>query len=125
MAAKKEKTVSKINYTTFHKKLSMNGILEFSNPLKISGDFEGSIKGSDILCVDAGAKINAHIEAPQVIVFGSVTGNIMAAEKVELHTGSTVIGNIRTPNLEIEDGVVFEGQCEMKQRSKETALSNA
>ncbi|MDH4199215.1 MAG: polymer-forming cytoskeletal protein [Spirochaetia bacterium] len=116
MAAKKEKPVVKLNYTTFHKKVKMNGILTFSKPLKICGEFEGSITGSSILYVDSGAKIKAHIETPHVIVQGEVIGNINATEKVELHSGCTVIGNIRSPNLEIEDGVIFEGQCEMKQR---------
>lgn len=116
MAVKKEKPVVKTNYTTFQKKMKMNGMLEFSKPLKICGEFEGSIKGTSILYIDAGAKIKAHTEAHHVIVLGEITGNINASEKVELHTGCTVIGNIRTPNLEIEDGVIFEGQCEMKQR---------
>jgi len=119
MAVKKEKNTSKINYTTFQKKLKMNGSLEFSNPVKICGEFEGDIQGKAALFIDVGAKITAHIQVPQLIVYGQIIGNIIASEKVELHTGAHVIGNIRTPNLEIEDGVVFEGQCEMKQKTPE------
>jgi cytoskeletal protein CcmA (bactofilin family) len=119
MAVKKEKTTSKVSYTTFQKKIKMKGSLEFTNPVKICGEFEGDIKGTGALYIETGAKIQAQIHVPQLIVYGHITGNITASEKVELHSGSHVIGNIRTPNLEIEDGVVFEGQCEMKQRAPE------
>jgi len=121
MAVKKEKPALKINYTTFQKKMKMQGTLEFSRPVKICGEFDGEIRGTGLLHIDTGAKIKAHIDVAQLIVYGEITGNIIAAEKVELHTGAHVIGNIRTPNLEIEDGVVFEGQCEMKQRTTDTA----
>jgi cytoskeletal protein CcmA (bactofilin family) len=122
MAVKKEKPASKITYATFQKKLKMKGLLEYSNPVKICGEFEGQIKGKGILYIESGAKINAHIEAPHVICLGEIKGNIVAVEKVELHTGAVVIGNIRTPNLEIDDGVVFEGQCEMKQKPAPAAV---
>ena len=101
----------------------MQGSLEFVNPLKICGEFEGDIKGTTTLYIESGAKIRAQINVSQLIVYGHITGNIFASEKVELHTGSNVIGNIRTPNLEIEDGVVFEGQCEMKQKTPEPVIA--
>lgn len=125
MTAKKEKPATKINYTTFQKKLKMRGTLEFSKSVKICGELEGEILGNGILYIDSGAKIHAHINVAQLIVYGEIIGNIQASEKVELHTGAHVIGNIRTPNLEIEDGVVFEGQCEMKQKAPEPAAVKA
>jgi len=119
MAVKKDKNALKTNYTVIQKKFNMRGSIEFQNPLKMCGDFDGDIKGSSTLYIESGAKIHAHIQVPHLIVYGQIIGNIIASEKVSLHTGSNVVGNIRTPNLEIEDGVVFEGQCEMKQQSAE------
>lgn len=104
--------------TTFAHGSSFKGILEFSRPLKILGNYEGEIKGTDALEIGAQAKINAHIEAAYVVVYGHVTGNVVASEKVELKQGAKLIGNIRTPKLEIDDGVIFEGQCEMKVETK-------
>jgi len=121
MAAKKEKLNTKLVFTNFHEKSSFNGILEFGKPLKISGKFTGEIRGSDVLLVDRTANVEAHIDVDHLIVLGKVIGNVVAAKKVELKEGASLIGNIRTPNLEIDDGVVFEGQCEMKQIPVETA----
>ncbi|MES0490693.1 MAG: polymer-forming cytoskeletal protein [Leptospirales bacterium] len=120
MAAKKEKLNTKLVYTNFHEKSSFNGILEFGKPLKISGKFTGEIRGNDVLLVDRSANIEAHIDVVHLVVLGKVVGNVIASKKVELKEGSSLIGNIRTPNLEIDDGVVFEGQCEMKQAPVET-----
>lgn len=100
--------------TTFAAGSAFKGILSFARPLRIFGKFEGEIKGTDSLEIAAQAKVTAHIEATYVIVYGHVTGNIVASEKVELKQGATLIGNIRAPKLEIDDGVIFEGQCEMK-----------
>jgi len=124
MAIKKDKPAAKINYTIFHEKSSFHGTLNFSNPLKISGKFEGEINGSNLLLIEKEAKIDAAINVTHLIVFGKVTGNIIASEKVELREGAIVTGNIKTPNLEVDDGVLFEGQCEMKQAVKTTAHSS-
>ncbi len=100
--------------TVFAAGSAFKGILQYARPLKIQGKFEGEIKGTDALEIGAQAKVQAHIEATHVVVLGHVTGNIVASEKVELRQGATLIGNIRSPKLEIDDGVIFEGQCEMK-----------
>jgi len=115
MAVKKEKPIAKTTqFTIFQKGAEFKGLLEFKKPLKICGKFEGEINGQSLLFIEKGAHIKAHINTHHLIVQGEIVGNIIAKEKVELLEGASVTGNIRTPNLEIEDGVVFEGQCEMK-----------
>ena len=104
----------KLEFTVFQAGSSFRGILKFSRPLRILGKFEGEISGDGIIEIGQGAQVEAHIRAAEIVVFGHVTGNIAATERVELHSGATLIGNIRAPSLEIDDGVVFEGQCEMK-----------
>jgi len=91
------------------------GQLKFSKSLRILGGFEGEVSGSDHLEIGPQAKIKAHIQAVSVVVYGNVVGNITASEKVELKQGATLTGNIRSPKLEIDEGVIFDGQCEMKQ----------
>lgn len=100
--------------TTFAQGSQFKGILQFTRPLRILGKFEGEIKGGEFLEIGPQAKVTAHIQASYVVIYGHVTGNVVAAEKVELRQGATLIGNIRAPKLEIDDGVIFEGQCEMK-----------
>lgn len=100
--------------TTFAHGSHFKGILQFAKPLRIMGKFEGEIRGTELLEIGPQAHVTAHIEAAYVIVYGHVTGNVVASEKVELRQGATLIGNIRSPKLEVDDGVIFEGQCEMK-----------
>jgi len=114
MAGKEPKR--RADATTFAHGSAFKGILQFANGLKILGNYEGEIQGGEYLEIGPQAKINAHIDAAYVVVYGHVTGNIVAAEKVELKQGATLVGNIRTPKLEIDDGVIFEGQCEMQQQ---------
>ena len=102
----------------FQKNSSFRGVLNFKEPLLIEGQFEGEISGEDYLEIGQSAQVKAHIVGSHIAVYGLVEGNIYAKDKVELKSGATVIGKIRTPNFEVEDGVVFEGSCEMKEQSQ-------
>ena len=112
-------------FTVFQHGSHFVGQLKFSKPLKILGSFEGEMSGSDQLEIGPQAKIKAHIEAAYVTVYGNVAGNITASEKVELKQGATLTGNIRSPKLEIDEGVIFDGQCEMKQEPVNTGAKKA
>lgn len=90
------------------------GHLDFHSPITIRGRFEGTIEGDGRLEIDKGAKVEAFLQATTIVVRGEVVGDIHARDKVELLNGASVIGNIRTPSLEVEEGVIFEGQCESK-----------
>ena len=111
MASKKERRNGE--FTAFQEKSFFRGTLNFSKPLSILGNFEGEIRGKSVLEIGENAEIKATIEATHVIIYGKVTGNVVARDKVELKHGSKLIGNVKTTSLEIEDGVVFEGQSEM------------
>jgi cytoskeletal protein CcmA (bactofilin family) len=79
--------------------------------LKIDGRFEGSILQVDQLQIGAKAKVKTNISATSVVVEGIVIGNISATRRILLLSTARVLGNIRTPELIIQDGVVLEGRC--------------
>ena len=108
----------KSNFTTFQEKSKFRGVLEFSKPLRMLGKFEGEIYGKNLLEIGPNAEIEAHIDTTHLVVYGKVKGNVHASQRVELRHGASLIGNIKTPNLEVDDGVVFEGQCEMQKKSQ-------
>ena len=58
-------------------------------------------------------KVDANIAVAAAIVSGTVNGDIVATEKLELGRTARVVGNIQTPRLVIEDGAIFEGGCTM------------
>ena len=65
------------------------------------------------LLIGEGAVVKANIKAGTVVVGGEVFGNIAALNKLEMLGTGKVYGNIKTAQLQIADGVVFDGNCEM------------
>jgi cytoskeletal protein CcmA (bactofilin family) len=99
--------------TVFSKDTEFSGDLSFKKSLQINGYFEGEIASGGFLVIGEGAVVKANIRAKTVILLGTVHGNIEAATRLEIHSTGKLYGNIRTAKLQIADGVVFEGTCEM------------
>jgi cytoskeletal protein CcmA (bactofilin family) len=70
-----------------------------------------------------GAKISAEIDIGTIIISGEVKGNIRAKNSVEIRSPGRIYGNIQTPSLTIEKGVIFEGGCKMENLSKSNTPS--
>jgi cytoskeletal protein CcmA (bactofilin family) len=90
------------------------GKLTFEGTVRIDGKLSGEIFSEDVLVIGEGAQVNAEIDVGVIIVEGNVTGNIRAKRAVELHAPARVKGNIETPSLYIDKGVVFEGHSKME-----------
>jgi cytoskeletal protein CcmA (bactofilin family) len=93
---------------------SFEGKLTFEGTVRIDGRLSGEIFSDDVLVIGEGAQVSAEIEVGVVIVEGNVTGNIRARRAVELHAPARMRGNIETPSLFIDKGVIFEGHCKME-----------
>ena len=93
------------------------GKLTFEGTVRIDGKFTGTIVTGDVLVVGEGAKISAEISCGTIIIHGEVTGNVRAKNAVELHHPAKMRGNVETPSLMIEKGVIFEGQTKMENLS--------
>jgi cytoskeletal protein CcmA (bactofilin family) len=100
-------------HTLLGKGSEFDGKLTFEGQVRIDGKFSGQIFTKDTLVVGEGARVNAEINAGTVIVNGVVEGNIKATQLIELHTPGRVKGNLETPSLSIDKGVMFEGSCKM------------
>ncbi len=79
--------------------------------LKIDGRFEGEALLVDQLAVGPRARVRTSITATSVVIEGVVIGNISASRRVLLLATARVLGDIKTPELIIQDGVVLEGRC--------------
>lgn len=90
------------------------GKLTFEGTVRIDGKLSGEIFSEDVLVIGEGAHVHAEIDVGVIIVEGNVTGNIRAKRAVELHAPARVKGNIETPSLYIDKGVIFEGFSRME-----------
>jgi len=91
----------------------VEGTLSFQGSVRVDGEVEGKIEAKDTVIVGDSATVVAQIVGGTIIVKGNVTGDLTASKRVELRTPGRLLGNIVTPSLVIQDGVVFEGHCSM------------
>ncbi len=89
------------------------GKLCFHGTVRIGGIFRGEIFTSDTLIVGEGARVNGQIEAGVVIISGEVSANVKARHRVEIHRPAVFRGEILTPSLSVDEGVIFEGRSKM------------
>lgn len=97
---------------------SFEGKLSFEGTVRLEGSFKGEVFTDDELVIGEGATVDAEVKVGTIVVHGEVKGNITAQKSVELHHPAKVFGNISTPSLTIEKGVVFEGTCRMQNLDK-------
>jgi cytoskeletal protein CcmA (bactofilin family) len=96
---------------------AVTGEATFKSLLRIDGKFSGRIVSpSGTLIVGAGGVVDANIEVSIATIQGTVNGDIIATQRIELGRAGKVNGNIQTPSLMIEQGAVFEGSCKMIQQ---------
>lgn len=98
---------------TLGKGSEFEGKLTFDGVVKVDGRFSGEIFSKGTLIVGQNAEIRAEISVSSVVIQGRVVGNVVAPNCVELHAPARLTGNITTPCLFIEKGVVFEGSTLM------------
>ena len=79
--------------------------------MRIDGAFEGKILLVDQLQIGPKARVKTHISATSVVVEGIVIGNISATRRILLLSTARVLGDLKTLELIIQDGVVLEGRC--------------
>jgi cytoskeletal protein CcmA (bactofilin family) len=97
------------------------GKLTFAGTVRIDAKFKGSILTNDVLIVGEHAKIDADITCGTIIVHGEVNGNVRAKTAIELHRGSRLRGDVESPSLTIEKGVLFQGSSKMTPAEKATS----
>ena len=89
------------------------GKLNFEGTVRVDGQVEGEIAAQDTLIVGESALVNAQISGATIIIKGKVTGDITAGKRVEIRAPGKLFGNVTTPSLIIQEGVIFEGHCSM------------
>lgn len=96
---------------------AITGEATFKSLLRIDGRFSGRVSSpTGTLIVGAGGVVDANIEVSIATIQGTVNGDIIATQRIELGRAGKLNGNIQTPSLMIEQGAVFEGGCKMIQQ---------
>ena len=104
---------------------TFEGKLTFDGTVRIDGRFKGEVFSDDVLVIGEGAVVEAEIDIGEVIVQGTVIGNIKAKRSIEIHAPGRVKGDLHTPSLQIDKGVIFEGRSFMESASKQPSAAPA
>ncbi|HLL53603.1 MAG TPA: polymer-forming cytoskeletal protein [Myxococcaceae bacterium] len=105
-------------HTLLGKGSEFEGKLTFEGQVRIDGKFSGQIFTKDVLVIGDGARVQAEINAGTVIINGTVEGNVRASQLIELHQPGRVKGNLESPALSMDKGVIFEGTMKMENLGK-------
>ena len=108
-----KKTKDEIN-AFLGKDTEFEGKLSFTGAVRLDGKFSGEIFSSGTLIVGESAIIKSQIHVADMIISGEVHGDIFAEKKFEINVPGKLFGNIQTPKLLVEEGVIFEGSCKMQ-----------
>lgn len=93
--------------------IDFSGTLICDKPFLIRGSVSGQIISNDLLVIDEQAVVEANISSSQLIIKGKVKGNVTAIKRVEIAVMGTLIGNVNAPEVHMETGCTFNGQCTM------------
>jgi cytoskeletal protein CcmA (bactofilin family) len=92
----------------------VTGEASFKAMMRVDGQLSGRISStSGTLVIGTNGRVDANIEVAVATVHGTVNGDIVATQRLELGRSAKVSGNIQTPSLMIEQGAIFEGSCKM------------
>ena len=92
----------------------LSGEITFKDMLRINGHIAGRVSSpKGTLIVDASALVDGDIDVGVVVVSGTVNGDVVGHERVELGPASIINGNISTRTLTMKPGAVFQGDCRM------------
>ena len=115
MALGSRRETSESQEKTIEINAQMQGTLSFKDPvnLKINGNFNGTLEVRGTLTVGSSAFVEAHITGDNIIIAGKVRGDIVAKKMLVLMPSGILNGNISTPKLNIVEGAMFQGKCQM------------
>ncbi|MGA9994350.1 MAG: polymer-forming cytoskeletal protein [Pyrinomonadaceae bacterium] len=95
---------------------TLTGEATFKGMLRVDGHLSGRVSSDGgTLIVGNNGQVDANIEVAVATIHGTVNGDIIASQRLELGRAAKVNGNIQTPSLVIEQGATFEGSCKMVQ----------
>ncbi|MBM3286502.1 MAG: polymer-forming cytoskeletal protein [Candidatus Eisenbacteria bacterium] len=93
--------------------VTVRGDMKADGDVRLDGALEGTLFSKSRVTIGATGKIRADIEAAEILVMGEIHGKITGHKRIELRKGARLVGDISTQSLVIEEGVFFQGLCQM------------
>jgi cytoskeletal protein CcmA (bactofilin family) len=104
-----QSTAGSQGQTILGKTMKIVGDIVSDEALYIDGELEGTLQLKNHLTIGPNSQVVANVKATEVVVFGSVRGNVEATNRISLRAGASMIGDIKTAGIIIDDGAYFKG----------------
>lgn len=108
---------------------TLTGETEFHAMLRVDGHLIGTVSSeAGTLIIGTNGQVDANIAVAAAMINGTVNGDVVASEKLQLGRTARVMGNIHSPRLIVEEGAILEGSCSMlkaRETQEEEAVSAA
>ena len=93
--------------------MTIKGEIRAREELLVDGEVEGRLESQSLLTVGPNGKVRGNIKAREVAIFGSVRGNVEVAEKIAIREQGSLIGDIKSAGISIDDGAYFKGSIDI------------
>jgi cytoskeletal protein CcmA (bactofilin family) len=108
-----------MDQATIGRSVVIKGEITGSEPLYIDGHVEGSIHVTDNrVTVGRFGSVTANIDAKEVVIMGSVKGNIQCTDRLDIRSEGSLIGDVTSQRISVEDGAVLKGSVEVRTGSQ-------
>ena len=109
-----QKNSNKGLYTMIGEGTTFEGTIVVPHSIRIDGTMKGKIETTETLTVGNSGIIEADIIAKSAIIAGKVIGNLSVEDRVELESQASLVGDLKTCDLIINEGATFHGNCSME-----------
>ena len=111
---------------TIGRSVVIKGEVSGAESLYIDGRIEGTINFADSrVTIGRNAVIVANVTAKEVVVMGTVTGNIHCTDRLDIRSEGSLTGDVVTPRVSVEDGAVVKGSVEVRTAQKQAEKPHA
>jgi len=115
-----------VDQATIGRTLVIKGEISGSEALYIDGRIEGKITMPESrVTIGRNGKVDASIQAREVVVMGKVNGNIECSDRVDIRSEGSVSGDISTVRISVEDGAALKGGIQVHAEPKSQSQSQA
>ena len=102
--------------------MTIKGEISTREELLVDGEVEGSLESHSLLTVGSNGKVRANIRAREVVIFGSVNGNVEVVEKIAIREQGSLVGDIKAAGISIDDGAYFKGSIDIIRPEPKAAI---
>jgi cytoskeletal protein CcmA (bactofilin family) len=90
------------------------GDIKVEHDLRVEGYLKGTVEVGGMLVLGPTGKIEGQVQARSATIAGQILGNLKGLDKIVLESKSTLVGDLQTRELVINEGAIFQGNCSMQ-----------